>query len=161
MEGKRGCPGGRKAMEAKRDALLFDKPPVGLAPAEAELAATKAAAGFFSLSFFRLEGGRKRMGGGRNLVAEESWPRRHKADGGQEQMPRRREADGGQEGCPGGRKAMEGKRDALLFDKPPVGLAPAEAELAATKAAAGFFSLSFFRPEGGRKTKGPSGRVGS
>jgi len=131
-------------MEGKRDALLFDKPPVGLAPAEAELAANKAAAGFFSSSFFR-PGGRKKEEGafgaggepkiaccgvlssvgslagngdesmgyanrsppsssvrplGRTeedggqwggLVAQESWPRRHKADGGQEGMPWRAE----------------------------------------------------------------------
>jgi hypothetical protein len=56
---------------------------------------------------------------------------------------------------------MEGKRDALLFDKPPVGLAPAEAELAATKAAAGFFSSSFFRPGGRKKEEGGAGGVGS
>jgi hypothetical protein len=47
------------------------------------------------------------------LRSYESWPRRRKADGGQvvsrRSWPRRRKADGGQE--------------------PPVGLAPAEAEL--------------------------------
>jgi hypothetical protein len=50
-------------------------------------------------------------------VAKESWPRRHKADGGQAPMPRQ------------DRGGWIAKRDPHLFDEPPVGLAPAEAEL--------------------------------
>jgi hypothetical protein len=44
--------------------------------------------------------GREECGAGAGAVAEESWARRHKADGGQEQMPWRAEADGGQEQMP-------------------------------------------------------------
>ena len=46
------------------------------------------------------------------------------------------------------------REPAFLCDEPPVGLAPAEAELAATKAAARFSPFCFFRPEGGRNRKG-------
>jgi len=81
------------------------------------------------LCFFRPEGGRNTKGGGRSLVAQESWPRRHKADGGQEGMPwraeerergaggmvadeswpRRHKADGGQEQMPRRHKADGGQ----------------------------------------------------
>ena len=86
--------------------VLLDEPPVGLVPAEAELAATKAALRSFLFSFLRPLGGRKRKGHlGESSVAKESWPRRRKADGGQERMPRRHKADGGQERMPRRHKA--------------------------------------------------------
>ncbi len=68
------------------------QPSVGLVPAEAKLAATKRSASLFSSLLFIPPSGRnkEKRHFGELSVAKESWPRRHKAGGGQEGWPCRR-----------------------------------------------------------------------